>query len=279
MTDIVIKRLNERVKELNCLYKVIELLRDDHATLGHIFRRLCILIPPGYQYPTICVVRITYEDQVHLSEDFLESQWSQNAEIVVDDNVVGKIEVFYTQLIREMEGSQFLAEEQKMLNTISQKIEDYLFRRKLKKSLEYMQYEKEVDESEKKELLSPEADEHWKWRMKYCKLIAEEMDFIRFGIQALYIIGSTKTAEAGPASDIDLLAHFRGNENQKNELKAWIEGWGLCLSEMNYNKTGYKTKGGLIDLHLITDEDIERKTSYAVMIGNVDNSARLLKKI
>jgi len=45
---------------------------------------------------------------------------------------------------------------------------------------------------------------------------------------------------------------------------------------MNYSKTGYKSDG-LIDLHIITDQDIKNKTSFAVMIGSVYNSARLLK--
>lgn len=278
MADIFINKLNERVKELNCLYKVIELLQDDNLTLGHIFRRLCVLIPPGWQYPTVCVARITYEDQVYLSEDFYESEWSQQTDIVVDNNVVGKIEVFYTQMIREIDGSQFLPEEQKLLNTITQKLEDYLFTRMLKKTMEYIESKKEVSEKEEKELLSPTSDEHWKWRLKYCQLIADEMDFERFGVEALYVIGSTKTAEAGPVSDIDLLTHCRSNEGQLAELKAWIEGWSLCLGEVNYTKTGYKTKGGLIDLHIITDEDIAKNTSFAVMIGAVDNSARLLKR-
>jgi len=99
----------------------------------------------------------------------------------------------------------------------------------------------------------------------------------RFGVKALYIIGSTKNATAGPASDIDLLVHFEGNAIQELELKAWLEGWSFCLSEMNLIKTGYKTDG-LIDLHIVTDEDIQNKTSFANMIGAISDSARLIKK-
>jgi hypothetical protein len=35
---------------------------------------------------------------------------------------------------------------------------------------------------------------------------------------------------------------------------------------------------GIIDLHMVTDEDIKKQTSYAVMIDNVNHPARLLKK-
>ena len=73
------------------------------------------------------------------------------------------------------------------------------------------------------------------------------------------------------------MAHFRGNEMQMAELKAWIEGWGLGIAEINYMKTGYTSKGSLIDFHIITDKDIAAKDSYAVMIGSLENSARPLK--
>ena len=45
---------------------------------------------------------------------------------------------------------------------------------------------------------------------------------------------------------------------------------------MNYLKTGYESTN-LLDVHIITDKDIENKTSYAVKIGAVTDSARELK--
>ena len=35
---------------------------------------------------------------------------------------------------------------------------------------------------------------------------------------------------------------------------------------------------GIIDLHLVTDEDIKNRTSYAIMIGAVTDGARLIKE-
>ncbi len=55
----------------------------------------------------------------------------------------------------------------------------------------------------------------------------------------------------------------------------WLEGWSLCLAEINFSRTGFKSSG-LIDYHLLTDEDIAKKTSYAVKIGAVTDAARLL---
>ncbi len=44
---------------------------------------------------------------------------------------------------------------------------------------------------------------------------------------------------------------------------------------MNYLKTGYATEG-LLDVHVVTDEDIENRTSYAVKIDAVTDAARPL---
>jgi hypothetical protein len=44
---------------------------------------------------------------------------------------------------------------------------------------------------------------------------------------------------------------------------------------MNFLRTGYKTDG-LLDVHLVTDEDIENHTSYASKIGAVTDPARAL---
>ena len=105
--------------------------------------------------------------------------------------------------------------------------------------------------------------------------IAAEIDATRFGVVAIYIFGSTKNATAGPASDIDLLVHTRGDARQCAELLSWLDGWGRCLSEMNFLRTGYRTET-LLDVHLVTDEDIAKRTSYASKIGAVTDAAREL---
>jgi predicted nucleotidyltransferase len=115
-----------------------------------------------------------------------------------------------------------------------------------------------------------------KWRLRMAEKIAEKIDLIRFGVEAIYLIGSTKRYNAGPASDIDLLIHFRGNEKQKAELLLWLEGWGLCLAAINEQIIGHKTEN-LLDIHLITDEDRQNRTSFAVMIGSHYDRAKLLK--
>ncbi|MBU0641534.1 MAG: nucleotidyltransferase domain-containing protein [Planctomycetes bacterium] len=115
----------------------------------------------------------------------------------------------------------------------------------------------------------------WRWRTRVAESIAAHLDGERFGVAALYLFGSTKNATAGPASDIDLLIHVRGTEQQRQDLTQWLEGWSISLSESNYLRTGYRTDR-LLDVHMITDADIARRTSYAVKIGAVTDAAREL---
>jgi hypothetical protein len=119
------------------------------------------------------------------------------------------------------------------------------------------------------------AEQTWLWRHRMAEHIASELDPERSGVVGFYVFGSTKNATAGLGSDIDILIHFRGTDRQREDLVTWLNGWSLCLDEINYLRTGYRT-GGLLDVHIVTDEDIANKTSYAVKIGAVTDAARPL---
>lgn len=119
-------------------------------------------------------------------------------------------------------------------------------------------------------------EDHWQWRLRMAEQLASELDGAAYGVAALYLIGSTKNATAGPGSDIDLIVHFRGTPQQEKELQAWMQAWSLRFAEENRLRTGFQSDG-LLDVHMITDEDLRRKTSYAVMIGGVSDAARPLQ--
>ena len=119
------------------------------------------------------------------------------------------------------------------------------------------------------------AHDHWQWRYEMAGRIARTIDPDRFTLRAIYIIGSVKNATAGPASDIDLLVHHAADDAQLAGLKTYLEGWSVCLDELNYLRTGFRA-GGLLDVHYLTDEDIASRTSFAVKIGAVTDPAEPL---
>lgn len=270
--------LKEREKELKCIYKVNGII-NENLPIDEFLMEIVKHIWGGWQYPVILKVKIQYENKIYKEDDWTETEWVQSADIVIDDKVFGKIEVFYTQFRKLVGDSQFLPEEQKLLNTIAANISTYIFNKKLLKTVETFDWENvegDLTSEDSSCLLPVQPDAHWRWRNEMVCKIAEKLDFENFGVEAIYLIGSTKNATSGPASDIDILLHFKGNGFQEKELRAWFTGWSLCLSEINYMKTGYHSDG-LIDLHLVTDKDIENKNSYASMIGSVNDGARLIR--
>lgn len=130
------------------------------------------------------------------------------------------------------------------------------------------------------ELVKPEPyrydDRYWRWRQYMAERIAQRLDAEGLGVKGAYIIGSTNNGTAGPGSDIDLIIHTDGDLEQRVRLLQWLEGWSQALAEINYLKTGY-TSEGLLDVHIISDEDVARKTSFAIKIGAITDPAMPLK--
>jgi hypothetical protein len=120
------------------------------------------------------------------------------------------------------------------------------------------------------------SEAHWRWRLRMVERIARDLDPDRFGVQALYVFGSVKNATAGPSSDIDLLIHDAGSGRKREALDLWLDGWSRSLAEMNYLRTGYKNPG-LLDVHYVTDGDIEKRTSFAAKIDAVSDAARRVR--
>ncbi|MGE5606148.1 MAG: PEP/pyruvate-binding domain-containing protein [Bacteroidota bacterium] len=131
-------------------------------------------------------------------------------------------------------------------------------------------------EKQPEETLPQPGNDFWQWRFHMAERIAAELDPDQFGVKGMYLFGSTSNATAGPGSDIDLLIHFQGNQTQREELSKWLDGWSLCLAEINYLKTGYFSQR-LLDVHFVTDEDIANQTSFAIKIGATTDPAHPLK--
>lgn len=117
--------------------------------------------------------------------------------------------------------------------------------------------------------------DHLTWRTMKIEEITQALDPDLYGIQGMYLIGSTKDGSAGPTSDIDLLVHFKGTEEQRDKLMAWFDEWGRKLAKENKERTGFETDA-LLDVHIITDEDIKKKSSWASHITSPYQTVRKL---
>ncbi len=136
-----IRSLGEREKEMRCLYRVQEII-NYNLPIDEFLMEIVKHIWGGWQYPNITRVKITFEGEVYKESGWEETEWVQSSDIVIDDKISGKIEVFYTKFKQMFRDSQFLPEEQKLLDTISGQIGRYIFYKRLKEIIEILDSKK-----------------------------------------------------------------------------------------------------------------------------------------
>ncbi len=73
--------LNERVKELRCLYGISKLVEEDNLTIDEIFRRTVDLIPSSWQYPEITCAQIKLNNRSYKTKQFIKTDWVQSQNI------------------------------------------------------------------------------------------------------------------------------------------------------------------------------------------------------
>ncbi len=131
---------------------------------------------------------------------------------------------------------------------------------------------------ESAEISPPDRAFSWQWRHYMAQQLAQAMDFDELGVKGIYLFGSTNTGLTGIGSDIDLLIHVADDAQgaARANLLRWLDGWGRALARINFLRTGYDAQT-LLDVHIVTDEDIARGDSYAAKINSVVDPATRLR--
>ena len=133
-----------------------------------------------------------------------------------------------------------------------------------------------MDEPEQVNWKITHDKEHWQWRYYMARQIADNIDMEKMGVKGVYLFGSTNSGNANMGSDIDMLLHVDGDDKQRRQLKSWLDGWSQALAKINFLHTGYDA-GKLLDFHLVTDQDIANKDSYALKIVSAIDPAEKLR--
>ncbi|MFX1334109.1 MAG: nitrogen regulation protein NR(II) [Promethearchaeota archaeon] len=132
---LTIHNLNERVKELKCLYEISKIFKDSSANLSEILQKVVHLIPPAWQYPEITCASLSYIEKDYITKNFTRTPWELSSPIILGDVTVGKIDVFYTEHRPEHEEGPFLLEERFLLNTLAINIGELIKRWKIEDEL------------------------------------------------------------------------------------------------------------------------------------------------
>lgn len=134
----LISDLNEKNKELNCLYKVDDVLSSYEQTMEDTLRWLTKVIPMGWQYTDLCKVKISCDGVEICSDDYKNTELKMQQDIVIEGEIVGSITIVYIKPVYAEKGI-FLPKEFKLLSTISQKISSYLLYFRLRNTIRNLQ--------------------------------------------------------------------------------------------------------------------------------------------
>ncbi len=114
--------LDKRVKELNCLYAISNLLEQPGISSGEICSRAVELIPAAWQYPGITCARIVAEGREFKTGNWRWTDWRQTADIYADGCRIGVIEVCCLEEKPIVCEGPFLKEERYLLNVIAERV-------------------------------------------------------------------------------------------------------------------------------------------------------------
>jgi len=135
----LVESLQERAKELNCLYRVDEILSDPARSIAEICPQIVEALPPGWKYPEACAVRLNLRGDRCQTATFHETPWFLAAPIVVEGQQVGALTVHYMVEKPAADDGPFLKEERKLIDTIADRVSFFVTRRDLYRAHESLQ--------------------------------------------------------------------------------------------------------------------------------------------
>jgi signal transduction histidine kinase len=136
--------LGERVKELNCLYAMSNLVEKHWLSLEKILSEIVDIIPSAWQYPEITRAKIMLGEQIFATDNFKETPWKQSSPVIVEGKKTGSLEVFYLEEKPRCDEGPFLKEERSLINGIAKRIGEIIERRRLEKQvLEISEWEQQ----------------------------------------------------------------------------------------------------------------------------------------
>lgn len=115
------KKLEERAKELECVYAVDEVLQNRSLTLSEAMVSLAQIIPTGFSEPSAARVRITLWQDFFETQGFSESEVRCSVPILLEGSTVGELAVCYVSALLRQD-CEILHHEKKMLKTIALRI-------------------------------------------------------------------------------------------------------------------------------------------------------------
>lgn len=133
------RALQERVKELGCLYRINQIFETYTGSPHEVFQRIVELIPPAWQYPRIASARIVLDGRQYETPGFRERRQRQTSDVILGGKSRGFVEVVYPGEKLPRDDVAFLKEEQSLLDAIARQIAFIVERQQAKEERDQLQ--------------------------------------------------------------------------------------------------------------------------------------------
>ncbi|MFW6309590.1 MAG: PAS domain S-box protein [Prolixibacteraceae bacterium] len=143
-----LKKLNERIKEISCLFDINEVVKNQEINVPEMMSSIIEVIPKGWHYPEKTAVKILFDNNIYQSTNFQDSAYFIEEKIVIHEKTRGKIKVVGAGLDEEQEKLPFLKEEKRLLKTIGNNISAYISRIENEKAKQKLREELERSNKE-----------------------------------------------------------------------------------------------------------------------------------
>jgi len=135
MTNDILHKLQERIKELTALHATARILQDQSKSPSQVVSEIAMLLPPAWQYPGISVARSQFENIAHATPNFKTTEWGQRASFSAKEGKQGSIELFYLEPRPLSDEGPFLREERDLIESLADMLGSYFQRREADEEL------------------------------------------------------------------------------------------------------------------------------------------------
>ncbi len=126
--ELLLHSLSVRIKELNCLFSLSNLVEKPGVQFDEILHVMVEVMRISWQYPDISCSRIIYNEREFRSKNFKITKWKQSADIIVDNEKLGIVEVFYTRKMPDIYEGPFMEEERALIDAVASRLGRYVER-------------------------------------------------------------------------------------------------------------------------------------------------------
>jgi len=142
-SNLLIYKLNQKTKELKCLYDVSQLLKNSDKSLEELFIDISKIIPAGWQFPEDIRCKVIFGTKEYVSKPFVQTLLKQRSKLYSNNEVIGQIEIYYVGFWEDTD-TPFIQEEQNLLNLIAQSLSETIEHRLREEKIRYLLKEKEL---------------------------------------------------------------------------------------------------------------------------------------